>query len=62
VVAEARDAVGDPYTVLLLVDDRLHAVMDLSRADRYGYLSALTRPVDANIANPMSRVARSAMV
>jgi len=34
-VAQARDEVGDPYTVVLLLDGRLGAVMDLSWADRY---------------------------
>jgi hypothetical protein len=28
--ARARDAEGDPYTVVLLLDGRLHAVLDLS--------------------------------
>ncbi|WP_330186418.1 DUF4241 domain-containing protein [Dactylosporangium sp. AC04546] len=34
-VAQARDAAGEPYTVVLLIDDRRHAVMDLSWADGY---------------------------
>ncbi|MEU5950379.1 hypothetical protein ABZ793_33215, partial [Micromonospora sp. NPDC047465] len=33
--AEARDAAGEPYTVVLLIDDRRHAVMDLSWDDGY---------------------------
>lgn len=34
-VAQARDAVGDPYTVVLVLEGRLHAVIDLSWVDRY---------------------------
>ncbi|WUI04035.1 DUF4241 domain-containing protein [Spirillospora sp. NBC_00431] len=34
-VAEARDAAGEPYTVLLLIDGRRHAVLDISWSDGY---------------------------
>lgn len=34
-IAAARDAAGEPYTVLLLADSRRHAVMDISWRDRY---------------------------
>ncbi|GAA2388969.1 hypothetical protein [Dactylosporangium salmoneum] len=34
-VAQARDAAGEPYTVVLLLDGRRHAVLDLSWADGY---------------------------
>ncbi|MGC1209910.1 MAG: DUF4241 domain-containing protein [Micromonospora sp.] len=33
--AMVRDAAGEPYTVVLLIDGRRHAVMDLSWADGY---------------------------
>ncbi len=33
--AKARDAAAEPYTVVLLLDGRLHAVMDLSWSDGY---------------------------
>ncbi|MFG1779794.1 DUF4241 domain-containing protein [Micromonospora sp. NPDC049048] len=33
--AQARDAAGEPYTAVLLIDDRRHAVLDVSWADEY---------------------------
>jgi hypothetical protein len=33
--AQTRDAAGEPYTVVLLLDGRRHAVLDLSWADGY---------------------------
>lgn len=37
--ARARDAAGEPYTVVLLLDGRPHAVMDLSWSDGYCCIS-----------------------
>lgn len=37
--ARARDAAGEPYTVVLLLDGRLHAVMDMSWSDGYCRIS-----------------------
>ncbi|MET7398051.1 DUF4241 domain-containing protein [Dactylosporangium sp. NPDC005572] len=34
-IAQARDAAGEPYTVVLLIDGRRHAVLDLSWVDGY---------------------------
>jgi hypothetical protein len=34
-VAEARDAAGEPYSVVLLADGRRHAVLDISWGDGY---------------------------
>ncbi|MEW2330736.1 DUF4241 domain-containing protein [Micromonospora chersina] len=37
--AETRDVAGEPYTAVLLIDGRRHAVMDLSWADEYCRMS-----------------------
>ncbi|GAB3848805.1 hypothetical protein ACFPIJ_55975 [Dactylosporangium cerinum] len=51
-VARERDAAGEPYTVVLLLQGRLHAVMDLSWSDEYCRVSrfdAAQRPLSRHV-------------
>ncbi|MGC4861042.1 DUF4241 domain-containing protein [Micromonospora sp. NRRL B-16802] len=54
VTAKARDAVGEPYTVLLLLNGQLCAVMDLSWSDGYCRITRFD-PADRQLSRHLLR-------